>query len=209
MKQVFVLTHNIYFHKEVTFDAKRSQRDRFRTETFWTVRKVGDVSQIQGHDTNPVKTAYELLWEEVRNPSRSLLTIQNILRRILEHYFTILGALDKDEIIAKFEGRDQMICGSLFSWINDGSHNFADDLYVAADGATVDRYLAVFKAIFDNTDHGAHYRMMMRSDDVAQANAAPERAAGAEDAVVEMMAEALARADGQEPDIPLAPIEQA
>ena len=47
-----------------------------------------------------------------------------------------------------FKGRDQQICASLFSWINDGSHNFADDLYVAADDTIVSRYLAVFKQIF-------------------------------------------------------------
>ena len=69
--------------------------------------------------------------------------------------------MDKDAVIAKFEGRDQQVCASLFSWINDGSHNFADDLYVAADDTTVDRYLTVFKQIFEVTNHGAHYAMMI------------------------------------------------
>lgn len=78
--------------------------------------------------TNPIRTGYELPWEEVRSPSQSPLTIHNILRRILEHYFTILGSTDRNDIIGRFHGSDQMVCGSLFSWINDGSHNFADDL---------------------------------------------------------------------------------
>lgn len=38
VKQVFVLTHNIYFHKEVTYDAKRKQ-DLRAHKTFWIVRK--------------------------------------------------------------------------------------------------------------------------------------------------------------------------
>ncbi|CAM3134568.1 AAA family ATPase [Brevundimonas diminuta] len=204
IKQVFVLTHNIYFHKEVTFDTKRSQRDALKSETFWTVRKVGDLSTLQRHETNPIRTGYELLWEEVRDPSRSLLTIQNVLRRILEHYFTILGGVDRDDIVGKFQGKDQMICGSLFSWINDGSHNFADDLYVAADSATVDRYLAVFKAIFYRSEHGAHYRMMMKlPPDTAEQDA---HHASEQTEAVELMAEAgLPAADGHEPDMPPAP----
>ena len=160
VKQIFMLTHNIYFHKEVSFDPKR-QGIRRTHETFWVVRKADGVTILDGHETNPIRTSYELLWGEVKNPNRSNLTIQNVLRRILEHYFTILGNMDKDAVIAKFEGRDQQVCASLFSWINDGSHNFADDLYVAADDTTVDRCLTVFKQIFEVTNHGAHYAMMI------------------------------------------------
>ncbi|MDP2697415.1 AAA family ATPase [Thalassospira sp.] len=160
VKQIFILTHNIYFHKEVSFDPKR-QSTRRAHETFWVVRKVNGFTVLDDHEANPIRTSYELLWAEVKNPNRSNLTIQNVLRRILEHYFTILGNMDKDAVIAKFEGRDQQVCSSLFSWINDGSHNFADDLYVAADDTTVARYLAVFKKIFEVTNHGAHYDMMI------------------------------------------------
>jgi wobble nucleotide-excising tRNase len=40
IKQVFVLTHNVYFHKEVTFNARRTDRNAMRSEeTFWVVRK--------------------------------------------------------------------------------------------------------------------------------------------------------------------------
>lgn len=160
IKQVFVLTHNIYFHKEVSFDSKRGEVCRHH-ETFWIVRKQNGESEITGYDHNPIKTSYELLWSEVRNPNRSKLTIQNTLRRILENYFKILGNLDKDDIVAKFEGRDQQICGSLFSWVNDGSHAVHDDLYISSDDSVVNRYLDVFKQIFDKTNHTAHYNMMM------------------------------------------------
>lgn len=167
VKQVFVLTHNIYFHKEVSFDPKRQQGERRTHETFWIVRKAENTTIVEGHQKNPIRTSYELLWAEVRSPNRSNLTIQNVLRRILEYYFTILGNMDKDAVIAKFAGRDQQICASLFSWINDGSHNFADDLYVAADDTTVGRYLSVFKEIFRSTNHGAHYEMMMGPEEIA------------------------------------------
>ncbi|MBB3998366.1 AAA family ATPase [Aureimonas pseudogalii] len=176
VKQVFLLTHNIYFHKEVSYDPRRGTEAR-ATETFWIVRKHGDASIIIGYPTNPIKTSYELLWAEVRNPNRSTATIQNTLRRIVENYFKILGNVDTDQIVARFEGRDQQVCASLFSWVNDGSHGVHDDLYVSADETVVERYLDVFRRIFIETDHVAHYRMMMGSGVQAAASPAVAEAA--------------------------------
>lgn len=60
-----------------------------------------------------------------------------------------------------FEGKDKLICKSLFSWVNAGSHHALDDLYVSIDEATVDVYLRVFREIFRKSEHFAHYQMMM------------------------------------------------
>lgn len=169
IKQVTVLTHNIYFHKEVSYEHSRAANSCFGHESFWVVRKGGDGhSKIIRHASNPVKTSYELLWSEVRNPDRSKVTIQNTLRRIVENYFKILGNMDFDAISSLFEGQDQLICKSLFTWLHDGSHSFNDDLYVSADDAMIDRYLNVFREIFDKTEHMAHYRMMMGEDNIVQ-----------------------------------------
>ena len=160
IKQIFVLTHNVYFHKEVTFNPDR-RKGAMGEESFWVVRKSDLVSKLEKHDSNPIKTSYELLWSEVRGPVRSNLSIQNCLRRILENYFKILGGVDPDRICALFEGKDKLICKSLFSWANDGSHFASDDLYVSIDDSMVETYLNVFRAIFKKSDHLAHYKMMM------------------------------------------------
>lgn len=160
IKQVFVLTHNVYFHKEITYNPKRKDV-AMNGETFWVVRKSDLVSKVEKHKANPIKTSYELLWSEVRRTDRSNMTIQNTLRRILETYFKILGGVDPDKICGMFEGKDKLICKSLFSWVNDGSHFAHDDLYISIDGSQVDSYLKVFRAIFDKSSHSAHYKMMM------------------------------------------------
>lgn len=160
IKQIFVLTHNVYFHKEVTFNQRRTGK-AMNEETFWVVRKSDLVSKVERHDSNPIKTSYELLWAEVRRHDKSKLTIQNTLRRILENYFKILGGVDPDKHCDMFEGKEKLICKSLFSWVNDGSHFAHDDLYITIDDATVDNYLKVFRAIFEKAEHLAHYKMMM------------------------------------------------
>lgn len=157
IKQIFVLTHNVYFHKEITFKVERDGKK----PTFWVVRKPNQLSKIIRHDTNPIKTSYELLWTELHNTDHSNLSIQNTMRRILENYFKILGDIDPNDICENFEGKDKLVCKSLFSWINAGSHSAHDDLYVSVDDSGIDRYLEVFKQIFFKTKHDAHYKMMM------------------------------------------------
>lgn len=160
IKQIFVLTHNVYFHKEVTYNPKRKDV-AMNEESFWIVRKPGLASKVEKHPTNPIKTSYELLWTEVRKPDRGNLAIQNTLRRILENYFKILGGMDFDQLCALFEGKEKLICKSLCSWVNDGSHYSHDDLYVALDDSMVNTYLTVFRAIFEKSGHSEHYKMMM------------------------------------------------
>jgi len=156
----------------VTFNPDR-RKVAMGEETFWVVRKSDLVSKIEKHNTNPIKTSYELLWSEVRRTDRSNLTIQNTLRRILENYFKILGGVDPDKICGMFEGKEKLICKSLFSWVNDGSHFAHDDLYVSIDSSMVETYLNVFREIFKKSDHLAHYKMMMADAYVEESAATP------------------------------------
>ena len=132
-------------------------------ETFWIVRKANQESKLQSYESNPIRTSYELLWSELRNPDRDNLAIQNIMRRILENYFKILGHFNRDEICGYFEGKEKQICQSLFSWIHDGSHSAYDSLYITIDDSMVERYMGVFKEIFVKTKNIGHYEMMMRT----------------------------------------------
>jgi wobble nucleotide-excising tRNase len=162
IKQLVLLTHNVYFHKEVSFTdgGNQGNGDTF----YWILRKNGTVSSAQEFGMkNPIHNSYELLWQELRNrDSNSHITAQNTMRRIIEHYFKILGKQKDDNLIEKFENsQEQEICRSLLCWINDGSHEVYDDLYVEHQEATLDKYLEVFKNIFYKMGHPEHYNMMM------------------------------------------------
>lgn len=176
IKQVFVLTHNVYFHKEVSFNNSRMDK-ALKDETFWVVRKPAKHSKLEKHEGNPIQTSYELLWSEVKNPNPSLLTIQNVMRRILENYFKFFGGIEPRDICARLPGKDQMICNSLLSWVNDGSHYAQDDIYVSLDQGAVQGYLKVFHLIFKLSEHEAHYKMMMGDAYVELEDVTPARAA--------------------------------
>ncbi|HAH4316652.1 TPA: AAA family ATPase, partial [Escherichia coli] len=161
IKQIIFLTHNIYFHKELTFNTKRSGNQAMKEETFWIVRKKGKVSYLEKCESNPIKTSYDLLWCELRRTDINNNTIQNTMRRILENYFKILGGMDIRKLECHFYGDEKIIFKSLVSWINDGSHFAGDDLYMNLDTESVQKYLIVFQKIFECSEHTAHYKMMM------------------------------------------------
>jgi len=169
VKQVFVLTHNVYFHKEVCFASPQRKggakggkgAERNLGRTFWVVRKSLAGPRLERFDDNPIKTSYDLLWDEIRRGEKNPLTIQNTMRRILEHYFKILGGVDFDDLCEKFEGREKLVCRSLLSWVNDGSHYSHDDAHFAFGQDAIDDQLAIFKKIFERSEHLPHYDMMM------------------------------------------------
>ncbi|MEY8239422.1 MAG: AAA family ATPase [Cycloclasticus sp.] len=160
IKQIFVLTHNVYFHKEVTFNRSRPAGHLLNEESFWLVKKQLQGSIVERCQENPIRSAYELLWEDVKSENVSSLNLQNTLRRIIENYFTMWGGKSKDEICDLFDGREKLICQSLFSWVNDGSHSIHDDLYINHGERTNETYLGVFREIFVRADQLGHYNMM-------------------------------------------------
>ncbi|GAA8126793.1 AAA family ATPase [Helicobacter pylori] len=170
IKQVIILTHNTYFYKEITleYDLKRYQGKY----SFWIIKKDNNVSKIEKFGENPIKNSYELLWQEVRwakekqakENNISLVSLQNIIRRIIEYYFRILGGFEHNHNLSEyFENiEEKQACNSFISWFNDGSHGISDDLFVQSQDTSIETYLKIFENIFKITGHEAHYKMMMR-----------------------------------------------
>ncbi len=165
IKQVIILTHNTYFYKEITskYDLKRYQGKY----SFWIIKKDNNVSKIKDYKENPIKNSYELLWQEVKQAkdnNASWVSLQNVMRRIIEYYFRILGGFKHNDSLSEcFKNiEEKRVCNSFISWFNDGSHGISDDLFVQSQDTSIETYLKVFEKIFKETGHEAHYKMMMR-----------------------------------------------
>ncbi len=164
IKQVIILTHNTYFYKEITLEYDlKYYKGKY---SFWIIKKDNNVSKIEKFEENPVKNSYELLWQEVRRAKEnniSWVSLQNVMRRIIEYYFMILGGFEHNDSLSKcFENiEEKQVCNSFISWFNDGSHGISDDLFVQSQDTSIETYLKVFENIFKKTGHEAHYKMMM------------------------------------------------
>ncbi|HYV35106.1 MAG TPA: AAA family ATPase [Gemmataceae bacterium] len=167
LKQVFILTHNIAFHKEVSYFKKRHKGVPTSKITYWKVYKQNEQSSVLFSRTNPVKSHYEVLWAEIgrKNPH----TICNTLRRILEQASKLLGGIELGNLEKKFSGGDLTACRTLLGWVHDGSHFSFDDMCMTVDNTTIDMYLNVFRDVFKHSGWEAHYEHMMAIEQVGEA----------------------------------------
>lgn len=173
IKQVLVLTHNLYFYKEVSF-TMGLPKGASKCIAYWVVKKVYGKSQIKSYDKNPIQSTYGVLWTEIREAAKNSsdkcdVSLQNSMRRILEHYYKYYGGINLNKIPEKIDKNEKIIARSLISWINDGSHSCFDDFfYCPASEYTVEQYLRVFKHIFERMGHIAHYNMMMQIEEESE-----------------------------------------
>lgn len=165
VKQVFVLTHNVYFYKQV------SERQRRADTHYWKLMKHGGVTSAKAFgQVNPVSSEYEMLWNEVRrlkNEGVCGIGIQNVMRRIIETYFVVMGGHNKRKLIPEnfSDSREEMIIvNSLAKWADEGSHRIVEELYTGGNEELNEKYLRVFEKLFVKLGHEAHYNMMMREE---------------------------------------------
>ncbi len=163
IKQLILLTHNIFFFKEVT--CIHSKRENSKTKySYWTISKrSGNSIFSQRLDESPIKSSYELLWEDIKNwETTSAISLQNNMRRIFESYFMVFGGITETDVVNHFSSSEEKsTCNSLIGWINDGSHSIADDLHYVPGEEEKTKFLSVFEKIFDYMGHKGHYDMMM------------------------------------------------
>ncbi|MBG0504953.1 AAA family ATPase [Elizabethkingia anophelis] len=136
IQQVFILSHNIYFHKEVSLHYRPICYDK----SFYFIYKLNNVTKIEHKgDKNIVLNDYSLLWSTLKDLKSNTDVVQNIticntMRRILESYvsFTRIGKDNWDVLTnLSIEDPKYIICSALISDMNDGSHKVSplDDMY--------------------------------------------------------------------------------
>ncbi len=162
VEQLFILTHNVYFHRETSYINGRTKE--VNDTHYWILRKNNNISQIKSYGKiNPISSSYELLWAEIREDKGSYIGIRNAMRRILESYFSLLSERWDEALLQKFDVlEEKIVCKALLGWVNEGSHVISDDLYVDDNPDVVQTYKDVFRKMFIHMGHEAHYNMMMK-----------------------------------------------
>lgn len=170
IKQLIVLTHNTQFHHESSF-APRSSTKSYH---FYRLVKSSDgkttILRDDGHESR-IKSNYMLLWKAIvetatiEDPTSSAPTgVYNIVRRIIENYFTWVGhskATQASDTSGNIEDR----LNSTFNiWANSGSHTIANDFDQSIHAGTVYSFLKAFKYYFDSHGHSKHFEMMIRAN---------------------------------------------
>ena len=157
-KQLIVLTHNITFHREITY-IRGGEGDS--ATAYYVIRKDGSHSSLRLCDKNPVSSTYELLWKDLLRRDCQPLTAANVARRITETFFKLIGGVDTDAVIATMSSPDREIARSYMSWANSGSHGPFDDETYFNNEVVTDVYRRVLGDLFRNAGYEKHYEEMV------------------------------------------------
>lgn len=187
IKQIFVLTHNAYFHNEITY----SYVSKYEYVSFYLIRKLNSKSSIRLCDDvnpniptermniNPVKNSYAALWDEYKEV-KSAVPLMNVIRRILEYYFLQLcgyegstlrrvilvegksnGRFTNDD--GRFDEEKFQLASAMLSYINANSIGMNDGRDFVEECLDADECRNIFEMIFDAMKQKQHYDMMIRN----------------------------------------------
>jgi len=177
IKQIFVLTHNPYFHKEISHKYETSRDDIVKKSSFFFVKKSDDnVSTVRINEmecvtnesgienVSPVKNSYDALWCEYRD-ARLPATLLSVIQRIVEYYFLQLCSYSIEDLRERVkthiggDDKRQRIADEILRFIYDEKFDAGDGINYAPDH-DIPAYKEVFEMIFDALSQKSHYLKM-------------------------------------------------
>ncbi|WP_457560329.1 AAA family ATPase [Caminibacter sp.] len=167
--QIFILTHNIYFYKEVAMQRRIINEKEIN---HYKISKLNNKSNIKKVE-KPLFDDYSLMWKSLKDIKEKLpenksmnIFIANTMRRIIESYVNFIGlgknpwdSLSEDNI----NDPHYHIKSAFISIINDESHKIGalDNIYYQRIINEEPQVLfEVFEDIFNDIGR-EHYKMMM------------------------------------------------
>lgn len=166
LSQVFILTHNIYFFKEVSFKKRNFCKDT----SFFIVKKQNGNTIVECYENNPIKDDYTLLWDEIKkykdDNNVSSIFISNTMRRIIESYLNFVCANDDVwSVLSNFDTKsdDYIAVYSLLAEINDSSHCVipnTNQYYQRLSAINPNVLYTAFEKVFNKIGE-SHYKFMM------------------------------------------------
>lgn len=187
IKQIFILTHNAYFHREITYP----HANRYEFVSFYLVKKRGNKSAvdlkrrrdpdepIQWINVNPVKNSYAALWEEYKELKdvTSPIPFMNVIRRILEYYFLQICGYDSSQLRKTIlednkhafthddDGNEDYtrfdMAKSMLQYIAATTYGVNDGLHFVDDVIDIEQCKRTFQMIFHHMGQDQHFNMMM------------------------------------------------
>ncbi|NCO71147.1 MAG: AAA family ATPase [Shewanella vesiculosa] len=160
--QVILLTHSLYFLHEMIKYLPSNQQDFEKKCNLFRVLKNTN-SNILSMQKGDIKNDYQSYWQiikDAQNGSTNNIVLPNIMRNILEYYFSFVhktdalkAALDElEEADAEFS--------PFFRFINRESHSDSVNINDLGE-IDSDRFITKFKDVFIRTDFEEHYNKMM------------------------------------------------
>lgn len=156
-KQVFILTHNLFFFHEMLKHLKKS--DDF---SLFRITKADYSTVVTMKDTD-VQNDYQSFWLTIKDALAGRTTasvIPNMMRNILEYYFNFVHHQDKLQQALLDLADEDTEFRALYRYVNRESH--ADAINITDFGEiNPTHYVERFRQVFVKTGFEEHYDKMM------------------------------------------------
>ena len=185
IKQMFILTHNAFFHREITVN----QEKNYLRVSFYLITKYDNESRIKPCVTqnkekaaeqmnyNPVQNSYAALWMEYVEVKSSL-TLKNVIRRILEYYFIQICGYDGqtlqerilienrklfvtiNEETGEEDSSELRMVAAMINYITSDVFGVNEGFHFIDDSIAPEIYRDITRRIFKAMGQPQHYEMM-------------------------------------------------
>jgi wobble nucleotide-excising tRNase len=185
IKQIFILTHNVFFHQQLTYN----QLKHYEYVMPFLITKENNQSGVtpcireENHrmvNYSPVQNTYTALWQEY-NMTDQTIPLMNVIRRILDYYFIQLCGFEGHELKkrilddenCKKNFRQELPDGTvdtsryqqaraMLAYIDSNTDGISDGLHYVYSDMDAVQCKKTFELIFRCMEQGQHFDMMMR-----------------------------------------------
>ena len=160
VKQIFVLTHSLFFHHELIKQIQAINLQR-QCQYFRVVKRMHTTVVPMGKDD--IKNEYDAAWEVIKDAHAGTGTtvgVANAMRCIFEQFFTFTSQQGAFKTaLQEMENADRRFV-PLSRYLDNQSHRNDQNLTDFGDH-DVQFFLDKFKAVFDATQYPHHYASRM------------------------------------------------
>lgn len=162
--KLLILTHNLFFFQELVKLAP-SKKDAF-DKKYHLHRVIKDqYSNVLTISRDDIKNEYEALWMVLKDVKKGLISsvvLPNIMRNILEYYFSFSCKMEKlsSELDGLVNSENDINYKTFYRYISRGSHS--DSINISNLGQISSaKYLEMFEGIFKKTNDEFHFKKML------------------------------------------------
>lgn len=157
IRQVFVLTHSLYFFYELT-DTNKERRAG--NQRLFRLSKTAVGSSIHEMKYEEIQNDYQAYWSVVNDSDQPPALIANCMRNIVEYFF---GFVRKKDLNAVFQMKElqELKFQAFYRYVNRESHSIGQNI-IDMKEFDYSTFMEGLRLIFDKTGYGDHYAAMSK-----------------------------------------------
>jgi wobble nucleotide-excising tRNase len=156
-KQVFVLTHSLYFFYELTHANHKTRAD---TQHLFRVFKNTNGSSVVPMKYEEIQNDYHSYWSIIKDQASPPVLIANCMRNIVEYFFNFVQKKDFNNVFQKPALSTDKFT-TFYRYMNRESHSLGQNIFDIKE-FDHDVFKDGLRLIFEECGYSEHYQAMSK-----------------------------------------------